>query len=42
MRRPVCGYFYDSADADAALAFYICQEHSPGIRSIWLREKRTR
>ena len=39
---PVCGYFYDSANADAALAFYICQEHSPGIRSIWLREKRTR
>ena len=39
---PVCGYFYDSADADAALAFYICNEHSPGIRSIWLREKRTR
>ena len=39
---PVCGYFYDSADADAALAFYICKEHSPGIRSIWLREKRTR
>ena len=39
---PVCGYFYDSADADAALAFYICNEHSPGIRSIWLHEKRTR
>ena len=39
---PVCGYFYDSADA--VLAFYICREHSPGIRSIWLhvREKRTR
>ena len=34
---PVCGYFYDSADAQ--LAFYICAEHSPGIRSIWLHEK---
>ena len=36
---PVCGYFYNSADA--VLAFYICQEHSPGIRSIWLHEKWT-
>ena len=37
---PVCGYFYDGETAQ--LAFYICAEHSPGIRSIWLREKRTR
>ena len=36
---PVCGYFYNTADA--VLAFYICQEHSPGIRSIWLHEKWT-
>lgn len=36
---PVCGYFYNSADA--VLAFYICQEHSPGIRSIWLHERWT-
>ena len=36
---PVCGHFYDSADA--VLAFYICREYSPGIRSIWLHEKWT-
>ena len=34
---PVCGYFYDGETAQ--LAFYICAEHSPGIRSIWLYEK---
>ena len=34
---PVCGYFYDSDTAQ--IAFYICAEHSPGIRSIWLHEK---
>ena len=34
---PVCGYFYDGETAQ--LAFYICAEHSPGIRSIWLHEK---
>ena len=36
---PVCGYFYDSASGTAQIAFYICAEHSPGIRSIWLHEK---
>ena len=35
---PVCGYFYNSADA--VLAFYICREYCPLIRSIWLHEKR--
>lgn len=35
---PVCGYFYDGETAQ--LAFYICAEHSPGIRSIWLRAKK--
>ena len=34
---PVCGYFYEGDTAK--LAFYICAEHSPGIRSIWLHEK---
>ena len=34
---PVCGYFYDGDSA--SIAFYICPEHSPGIRSIWLHEK---
>ena len=34
---PVCGYFYDGETAQ--LAFYICAEHSPGIRAIWLHEK---
>lgn len=34
---PVCGYFYDGDTAQ--IAFYICAEHSPGIRSIWLHEK---
>ena len=34
---PVCGYFYDGGSA--SIAFYICPEHSPGIRSIWLHEK---
>lgn len=34
---PVCGYFYDGETAQ--LAFYICAEHSPGIRSIWLHGK---
>jgi len=34
---PVCGYFYDGGNA--SIAFYICPEHSPGIRSIWLHEK---
>ena len=34
---PVCGYFYDGDSA--GLAFYICAEHSPGIRAIWLHEK---
>ena len=36
---PICGYFYDSASGTAQIAFYICAEHSPGIRSIWLHEK---
>lgn len=36
---PVCGYFYDDASGAAQIAFYICAEHSPGIRSIWLHEK---
>ena len=34
---PVCSYCYDGETAQ--LAFYICAEHSPGIRSIWLHEK---
>ena len=34
---PVCGYFYDGDTAQ--IAFYICAEHSPGIRAIWLHEK---
>ena len=34
---PVCGYFYNGETAQ--LVFYICAEHSPGIRSIWLHEK---
>ena len=34
---PVCGYFYEGETAQ--IAFYICDEHSPGIRFIWLREK---
>ena len=34
---PVCGYFYDGGEAQ--LAFYICEEHSRGIRSIWLHER---
>lgn len=34
---PVCGYFYDGETAQ--IAFYICAEHSPGIRSILLTVK---
>ena len=34
---PVCGYFYEGETAQ--IAFYICDEHSPGIRFIWLHEK---
>ena len=34
---PVCGYFYDGETAQ--LEFYICAEHSPGIRAIRLHEK---
>ena len=34
---PVCGYFYDGGST--SIAFYICAEHSSGIRSIWLHEK---
>ena len=34
---PVCGYCYDGETAQ--LAFYICAEHSPGIRAIWLHRK---
>ena len=34
---PVCGYFYEGDTAK--LGFYICAEHSPGIRSIRLTVK---
>ena len=34
---PICGYCYDGETAQ--LVFYICPEHSPGIRAIWLHEK---
>ena len=34
---PVCVYSYSGESAQ--LAFYICAEHSPGIRSIWLHER---
>ena len=34
---PVCGYFYDGGST--SIAFYICPEHAPGIRSIWLTGK---
>ena len=34
---PVCGYCYDGETAQ--LAFYICAEHSPGIRAIRLHRK---
>ena len=34
---PVCGYFYEGETAQ--IAFYICDEHSPGIQFIWLHEK---
>ena len=34
---PVCAYFYETDTA--RLGFYICPEHSPGIRSIWLYGK---
>ena len=34
---PVCGYCYDGETAQ--LTFYICAEHSPGIRAIWLHRK---